>query len=307
MTSAQPSTPSNAYQAQQASFSSSNFLLFIQAVQYLCLAGLIFCGIATFILPDRYETFVIYDAALLAAVVFFLLLGNLFTNIAKVERTNIPRKARLYRNMLIQPDDATEDLVEARVKALEYCQELIDDYKRVRRTSKRYYYIFQLGTIILSSLTPILVLLDKQVDVPYIKWLPIIFPAIAAIISSISTSFPFQENWVNANKAVEQLEAEQEEFTLGVTESYRAFTMGKDSPRRRKKLKLAVENFIVEVNRIHLQQVSALAAQTEEQEPDVEEPDDDSWGQGYGSDQDYSSGKDTGKDKYDEGPSGRER
>ena len=102
-------------------------------------------------------------------------------------------------------------MIEAREKALEYSQELIEDYKRVRETSRNLYYIFQIATIILSSATPILVLLDQQAnspDIPYLKWLPVIFPAIAAVVTSVSTSFPFQERWVNADNVVELLEAE---------------------------------------------------------------------------------------------------
>ena len=59
--------------------------------------------------------------------------------------------------------------------------------------------------------------------ISWFKWLPVIFPAVASIVASIVTSFPFQENSVAANTTVELLEAEQEKFVLGVTETYRCY------------------------------------------------------------------------------------
>ncbi|HEY9710621.1 MAG TPA: DUF4231 domain-containing protein, partial [Oculatellaceae cyanobacterium] len=88
------------------------------------------------------------------------------------------------------------------------------------------------------------------------KWLPVIFPAIASIVASIVTSFPFQENWISANTTVELLEAEQEKFILGVTQPYRCYDVDDDS-QRQQKAKQAIENFITQVNTIHLKQVQA--------------------------------------------------
>ena len=108
----------------------------------------------------------------------------------------------------------------------------------------------------LSSLTPILVLLDKvEVSIPAIKWLPVIFPAIAAIVTSISTSFPLQENWVSSNTAVELLEAEQEKFILGVTADYRFYELANDQHQQKQKVLQSVESFMLQVNQIHLKQV----------------------------------------------------
>ena len=83
------------------------------------------------------------------------------------------------------------------------------------------------------------------------KWLPVIFPAIAAIVSSIVTSFPFQENWIEANKTVELLEAEQEKFVLGISPAYRCYDIV-DAAKRQTKVKQSIENFITQVNNIHL-------------------------------------------------------
>jgi hypothetical protein len=111
---------------------------------------------------------------------------------------------------------------------------------------------------VLSGVTPILVLVDKlEADTWWLKWLPVIFPALAAIIASIVTSFPFQENWIAANSTVESLEAEQEKFVLGVSLLYRCYDIP-DEIERQQKAKQAVDNFINEVNTIHLKRVQEL-------------------------------------------------
>jgi len=142
-----------------------------------------------------------------------------------------------------------------RVKALRYCQELIDDYKKTRETSRNIYYTFQLATVILSGVTPILVLVDKlEPGQTLLKWLPVICPAVASIVASIVTSFPFQENWISANTTVELLEAEQEKFILGVTSAYHCYDAG-DEAQHQQMARMAIENFIERVNEIHLKQI----------------------------------------------------
>ena len=96
--------------------------------------------------------------------------------------------------------------------------------------------------------------------------MPVICPAIAAIVASIVTSFPFQENWVAANTAVELLEAEQEKFILGVSTLYQYDAM--EDGQLSKKAQRAIENFIVQVNTIHLKQVQSASENKQEQPPD---------------------------------------
>ncbi|NJL84026.1 MAG: DUF4231 domain-containing protein [Chloroflexaceae bacterium] len=139
---------------------------------------------------------------------------------------------------------------------MQYSQDLIDDYKRLRRNSRNIYYSSQFLTIVLSGLTPILVLLDKlDLSITWIKWLPVIFPAIASIVASGTTSFPFQENAIKANAAVESLEAEQEKFVLGVTPLYRCFDITDEILRQQQ----VIENYINQINEIHLKQVQESA------------------------------------------------
>ncbi|KAF3884227.1 DUF4231 domain-containing protein [Tolypothrix bouteillei VB521301] len=82
--------------------------------------------------------------------------------------------------------------------------------------------------------------------------------AIASIVASIVTSFPFQENWIAANTSVELLEAEQEKFVLGVSEPYR-YNDAANETQYQQQAQIAIENFITQVNNIHLKQVQESA------------------------------------------------
>lgn len=82
--------------------------------------------------------------------------------------------------------------------------------------------------------------------------------AIASIVASIVTSFPFQENWIAANTSVELLEAEQEKFVLGVSEPYR-YNDAANETQYQQQAQIAIQNFITQVNNIHLKQVQESA------------------------------------------------
>ena len=220
---------------------------------------------------------IIYAIASIILMLYLVLLNKRNENErqrAKKQEDN-KIKAELYSSMFgnimgeASPNANDASINMMRERAIRYCQELIDDYKKVRVTARNTYYIFQISTIVLSGVTPILVLLDKiESTEGWIRWLPVVFPAIASIVTSISTSFPFQENWVSANVAVELLEAEQEKFILGVTPAYRFYDLA-DASKRRRKVQESVESFISQVNKIHLKQVQqpseAESAKEEEQ------------------------------------------
>ena len=158
---------------------------------------------------------------------------------------------------------AKKDVEPATVEAATIPQDLVKDYKKTRQQSQVLYYSLQLSTIIFSGVTPILVLVDKlETGQPWLKWLPVICSAIASIVASIVTSFPFQELSIAANTTVELLEAEQEKFILGVGQSYRAYDATSDNEEQQKSIQ-AIENFIIEVNNIHLKQVQQQKNQNE--------------------------------------------
>jgi flagellar biogenesis protein FliO len=219
---------------------------------------LIACCIVSFVIVFFFNTeqrILIYTITALIILIFLILLIRRFSNtyVKSTKQLDNQRKAQLY-SCLFGDSEKDESINIIRSRAIQYCQELIDDYKDTRRNARSTYYIFQISTIVLSGVTPILVILDKtDVNAPWIRWLPVIFPAIASIVTSISTSFPFQKNWVNANTAVELLEAEQEKFILGVTLPYRFYDLP-DEAQRKQKVQESVENFITQVNTIHLKQ-----------------------------------------------------
>jgi len=244
-------------------------LFTFKVIEYLLLA--IFVSSVLFIsFYSTDKTIVIYGTISLT-VLFFLLLINrqVFQDSKKsVEKSELARKAELYTYLLANNTSWSQNTLSlARKKALQYSQDLIDDYKRVKTVSRNLYYILQIATVILSGVTPILVLVDKlESGQPWLKWLPVLCPALASILASIVTSFPFQKNSIAANTAVELLEAEQEKFILGVTQPYRCYDVA-DEIQQQQKASQALEYFIVQVNNIHLNQVQqASETQTEKTE-----------------------------------------
>ncbi|MEG4959915.1 MULTISPECIES: DUF4231 domain-containing protein [unclassified Microcoleus] len=251
------STDINQTEISNTVSSSPQMLSFLKIVEYLSLAAFVGAGILTRVFLDN-QLIVILGAVFLSSFIFLFLtnrqLDRNFRNSAN--QLEIRRKAELY-NYLLNPNDVSDNnpITPVREKALRYCQELIDDYKNTRETSRNIYYTFQLATVVLSGVTPILVLVDKlEPGQSLLKWLPVICPAVASIVASIVTSFPFQENWISANTTVELLEAEQEKFVLGVTAAYRCYDVA-DEAQNQQMTKMAIENFINQVNEIHLKQI----------------------------------------------------
>ncbi|MFH7029214.1 MAG: DUF4231 domain-containing protein [Heteroscytonema crispum UTEX LB 1556] len=236
---------------------SPNMLLTLKIIEYLFLAATICAIVITKIFPDI-QIAKIYVALFLAIWIFLFLTSRQLLN--NFNQSHITKKAELYNYLSANNNSSKNNmLTPARKKALQYSQELIDDYKKIRSSSRNIYYTLQLATVVFSGITPILVLVDKlDIGVTWFKWLPVIFPAVASIVASIVTSFPFQENSVAANTTVELLEAEQEKFILGVTEPYRCYDV-EDETLRQQKAKQAIENFIIQVNNIHLKQVQELS------------------------------------------------
>ncbi|MGK7890563.1 MAG: DUF4231 domain-containing protein [Leptolyngbyaceae cyanobacterium] len=237
-------------------------------VEFLLVSICIGLGATSVLLLERREIIILVVASTIILLLLLLLNRKSLGDYRQFARQrSLQRKAELYSSLYggAIADDAMNLM---RARAVQYSQDLIDDYKNNRRNSRNIYYIFQISTIVLSGVTPILVLLDKvDIQVAWIKWLPVIFPAIASIVTSLATSFPFQENWMAANRAVELLEAEQEKFILGVTPAYRLADKTNDTvdqrTKRKQRLQESVDSFIAKVNQIHLKQF------VQEAEPDA--------------------------------------
>ncbi|NMF65800.1 DUF4231 domain-containing protein [Brasilonema octagenarum] len=254
-------------QEQSSSSSSQKMLLFtLKIIEYFFLAAFIGSGVITFVLPDNPRV-VLTGSISLAIFVFLFLINQQVFRVSSnaASKLDLQRKAELY--LMNSNNHSTKNpIAPAREKALQYSQELIDDYKKTRNLSRNLYYSLQIGTIVFSGVTPILVLVDKlEPGQSLLKWLPVIFPAIASIVASVVTSFPFQENWISANTTVESLEAEQEKFVLGITPSYRCYD-SVDESQQQQKAKEAIENFITQVNNIHLNQLQAVTESQKKEE-----------------------------------------
>lgn len=245
-----------------SSSSSQNNLLIFKIIESVLLAAIVGAGTFGVISLDNPQAIIAAAVGLtLAILLFFINREALEESKKAANHSELAKKAELYTNLLSKNTSLEKtSLTPARGKALQYSQDLIDDYKKIRNLSRNLYYILQLVTVILSGVTPILVLVDKlEAGQAWLKWLPVICPAIASIVASIVTSFPFQKNWLAANTAVELLEAEQEKFVLGITPPYRCYDLS-DENEQQQKSSQAIEYFVVQVNNIHLQQLQ----QTEE-------------------------------------------
>ncbi|MDH6078498.1 DUF4231 domain-containing protein [Chrysosporum ovalisporum FSS-45] len=241
-------------------------LLTLKIIENLLIAFLLLVSILVISLKN--ENLVFYGVVTICATFFFLIINRqLFQDSKKsVSYYQANKKAEIYTYLLSNKSWQINNFTPVKTQALQYCQDLIDDYKRVRNLSRTIYYILQITTVIFSGITPILVLVDKiEARQTWLKWLPVICPAIASILASIVTSFPFQKNWVSANTVVELLEAEVEKFILGIT-PYR-FYDSSDEIEQQRQANEALEYFIKQVNSIHLQQVQ----KTEEKKSEKQE------------------------------------
>jgi hypothetical protein len=268
MTSLNQTNPSDPSQAGEIGSPLSRLPLpWLKIGQYLFLAALIGTSIISFVV-EKQAIIVIWIAVIVSFLVFLVLLDRqLAQEASRQMQLDVAKRAEIYQYLVDEQQQlGNNPITVARENALQYCQELIEDYKKSRQTSRNIYYTFQMATIVFSGITPILVLVDKlDIGVVWFKWLPVIFPAVASIVASVVTSFPFQENWISANTAVELLEAEREKFILGVTQAYRCYDIT-DESQRKKKLKQAIENFINQVNQIHLKQVQEASETLQKQE-----------------------------------------
>lgn len=246
-------------------------LLFLKLIDYLLAAIFVSAAVVIYFDSSNQEYLIIGIGALAVAIFLFLLNRNSVEGARKAaKKSEIKKQAGIYTSLLTDGNSLDNNtIILARVKALEYCQELIADYKKTRNWARNLYYVLQISTVILSGITPILVLVDKlESGQNWLKWLPVICPAFASIVASIVTSFPFQKNAVIANTIIELLEAEQEKFILGITPAYRCYDIEGEAEQEQR-VSQAVEMFINQVNNIHLQQVQQATEQQKDKKKEA--------------------------------------
>ena len=109
------------------------------------------------------------------------------------------------------------DLDQRRQLALDDCQVMITWYEKNKRTVRTLFYISQVCIIVLSALTPILILWS---DLPKpVQALP---AAIASICAALNAVFRWRENWVLRAHTSEALKRELLKFKTRTSEEYRA-------------------------------------------------------------------------------------
>jgi cell division protein FtsW (lipid II flippase) len=258
-------------------------LFFLKLIDYL-LAAVAIASFGIIYFDSSNQEHIIAASVALTLAIGLFIFNRQSVNSAKrkAERNQLSKRAKLYTSLLSKDTQVDHNTVlPARTKALEYSQELIDDYKSSRDLNRTLYYVLQISTVILSGVTPILVLVDKlEAGQNWLKWLPVICPAVASIVASVVTSFPFEKNWMAANTAVELLESEQEKFILGITPAYRCYDIPEED-KQQQKISQAVELFINQVNNIHLQivQPSSDSEQGNQEKQESPQPEESTTGQ----------------------------
>lgn len=242
----------------------------LKVLEYICLDSFAASVIVTLVATNK-QLFITLDAVFLAGFIFLLLFNSQYFS-AK----DRAEKESKYEELLGSAELSNTRLQLERENALRYCQKLVSDYSSTRNNARNFYYFLQISTIIFSGVTPVLVLVDKLDTGPvWLNWLPVILPALASIFASFSTSFPLETRWKESNKIVENLEAEQEKFSLRITkldmESIKTEEGGKKQQKTNEQIqeleKQAIAAFINRVNDIHLNQVQSEVEK-------IKEPDD---------------------------------
>lgn len=112
----------------------------------------------------------------------------------------------------------SEELHAIREKALQHCQENIDWYEKMKRNRRRAHYILQAGVIILSGLTPILILSDPPIP----KLLQALPAALAGMLAAIMGVFQISESFARFAYTAEALKSEKFKFETRTTKDYQA-------------------------------------------------------------------------------------
>ena len=237
---------------------SPNILLLFRILTYLSLVIAIASGITTFLLPNEIKLLLIILVVSISLFVFFFLTSReLNINyLKKLKNYNLLKDRDMYIKVSqLEDSPKNKQIMEGVESALKYAQRLIDNNKKISSQAKYLYYVLQIVTIIFSAVTPILVLIEKSETTPvWVNWLPVIFPAVASVVASISTAFPLEEYKVASKKAINDLEAEKEKFLLAVTTGYR-IPRNADEKIQYKMTRDAMAKFMNKVSNVHLQQL----------------------------------------------------
>ena len=115
-------------------------------------------------------------------------------------------------------------------KAIMRCDDQIKWYEREKCKKRILFWIFQNAVIVLSALTPVLILWGNAADDGSRQWLGVgppsalvqaIPPALAAMLASVISSYQWREQWTRFGFTAEMLKSERVKFETRTTADYR--------------------------------------------------------------------------------------
>ena len=93
----------------------------------------------------------------------------------------------------------------------------IDWYDKKSIANQKRYKRYQGWLIILASLTPIFVMIDKYFkEQTFLVWLPVVSSVLVAIFTALLKTFKYQENWLNYRTTCETLRKEIHFYNAGI-------------------------------------------------------------------------------------------
>lgn len=93
----------------------------------------------------------------------------------------------------------------------------IEWYSRKAAINQKAYKKLQYSLIVLSALTPVLIILNEWADeIPWLVLIPALTSVAVAVLTSIIKTFGFQENWINYRTTREALGKEIYLFDAGI-------------------------------------------------------------------------------------------
>jgi hypothetical protein len=133
------------------------------------------------------------------------------------------------------------DVEGRRALVVDDCQKMIDWYEKNKRVPRRLYYVSQTATIVLSAVTPVLILWEELPKA--VQALP---AAVAGIAAGLNAVYRWRENWVLRAHTSELMKRELVKFRARASEHYRA-DLGEQE---------AIDNFVGRIESITMGELS---------------------------------------------------
>ncbi|MDH3890443.1 MAG: DUF4231 domain-containing protein [candidate division Zixibacteria bacterium] len=88
-------------------------------------------------------------------------------------------------------------------------------YDNKAAANQKCYRRFQWMLIVLSALTPVLILVEQGSILPKMWWLPLLTSVVVAVATSALKVFKYQENWINYRTTCETMRKEIHYYEAG--------------------------------------------------------------------------------------------